>query len=613
MRNEAGTVSPKPEVGSRLYEGRSLEDQESIDAAQAVVHKLSDPEYILVGVAWPYASGPRHLGHAAGAYVPPDIFARYHRMAGNHVLMVSGSDMHGTPITVAADKQGISPRELAEENHLGIAESFRRLGLSYDLYTTTLTDIHYRVTQEFFLRLLEEGLLFQDTQPAMYDAEARRFLPDRYVEGTCPHCGFPDARGDQCDNCGRTLDPIDLIQPRSKLSGATPVTRDTTHFFLDLPKLQPRLEPWVAAASEHWRPAVTGFVQGWLKEGLRPRAITRDLDWGVPIPLEGFADKRIYVWFDAVIGYLSASMEWAERQGDPEAWRQWWTLRPDGSPPGRSYYFVGKDNIPFHAIIWPAMLLGYGGLALPYDVPANEYLTLGGQKLSSSRMYTARLPFLPEALDLFDADAIRFFLTINAPESRDTDFSWDEFQRRNNDELVATYGNAAHRLLSFLHSRYGGAVPEPGPPSSADEAMLAEARDAFALAAREIEAVHLRDGLRVAMALAGSLNRYLDEAAPWKTLKTDPERTATSLWTALQVIGALRVLTAPYLPFSAQRLHELLGEKDSVHDLRWEFRGVPAGRVLPKPEPLFRKLEDDELAELLDRLNPESEEAGVPG
>jgi methionyl-tRNA synthetase len=569
-------------------------------------------EQILVAVAWPYASGPRHLGHAAGAYVPPDIFARYHRMAGNNVLMVSGSDMHGTPITVAADKLGVSPRELAEENHLGIAESFRRLGLSYDLYTTTLTPIHYRVTQDFFLRLLEQGYLFQDTQLAMYDPQARRFLPDRYVEGTCPYCGFPDARGDQCDNCGRTLDPTDLINPRSKLTGATPETRETTHFFLDLPKLQARLEDWVAAEGGHWRPAVSGFVQGWFKEGLRARAITRDLDWGVPIPLEGYDDKRIYVWFDAVIGYLSASIEWAERQGDPDAWKRWWSLDPDGKPPGRSYYFVGKDNIPFHAIIWPAMLMGYGGLALPYDVPANEFLTLDGQKLSSSRTYTSRLPFLPEALDLFDADAIRFFLTINAPESRDTDFSWDEFQRRNNDELVATYGNAVHRLLAFAQSRFDGTVPEPGPLSAADEAMLARARATFTAVANEIEAVHLRDGLRAAMALAGELNRFLDEAAPWKSLKTDPERAATSLWTALQVISALRVLTAPFLPFSAQQLHEYLGDEGSVHDLPWAFVELPAGRALPPPQPLFRKLDDDELAALVNRLSDTMTVTGEP-
>jgi methionyl-tRNA synthetase len=571
-----------------------------------------ESDYILVGVAWPYASGPRHLGHAAGAYVPPDIFARYHRMAGDHVLMVSGSDMHGTPITVAADKLGVSARELAEANHLGIAESFRRLGLSYDLYTTTLTPIHYRVTQDFFTRLLEQGYLFQDTQPAMYDPEAQRFLPDRYVEGTCPHCGYTDARGDQCDNCGRTLDPTDLINPRSKLSGATPETRDTTHFFLDLPQFQERLQSWVDAESGHWRPAVVGFVQGWLKEGLRPRAITRDLDWGVPIPLEGFEDKRIYVWFDAVIGYLSASMEWAERQGDPDAWKQWWVLDEEGNAPGRSYYFVGKDNTPFHAIIWPAMLMGYGGLALPYDVPANEFLTLDGQKLSSSRTYTSRLPFLPEALDLFDADAIRFFLTINAPESRDTDFSWDEFQRRNNDELVATYGNAVHRLLSFTQSRFGGVVPEPGPLAPEDEAMLERARATFETVGEQIEAVRLRDGLLSVMALASALNRYLDEAAPWKTLKTDPERAATSLWTALQVVSALRVLTAPYLPFSAQQLHEYLGDEGDVHALPWAFRDLPAGRALLPPLPLFRKLDDEELAGLVGRLDEETVVTGEP-
>jgi methionyl-tRNA synthetase len=570
------------------------------------------PEYILVAVAWPYASGPRHLGHVAGSVMPADIFARYHRMAGDRVLMVSGSDMHGTPITVAADKRGMSARELAEENHRGIAESFRRLGLSYDLYTSTLTPIHYRATQAFFTRLLEQGYLFQDTQLAMYDPEAKRFLPDRYVEGTCPYCGFTDARGDQCDNCGRTLDATDLIDPRSKISGATPETRETTHFFLDLPKFQERLETWVASESDHWRPAVLGFVQGWLKEGLRPRAITRDLDWGVPIPLEGYEDKRIYVWFDAVIGYLSAAMEWAEQQGEPDAWKQWWELQPNGTPPGRSYYFVGKDNVPFHAIIWPAMLMGYGGLALPYDVPANEFLTLEGQKLSSSRTYTARLPFLPEALDLFDADAIRFFLTINAPESRDTDFSWDEFQRRNNDELVATYGNAVHRLLSFTQSRFGGVVPEPGPLSPADAAMLERTRAAFDAVAAAIEAVHLRDGLRAIMTLAGDLNRYLDDAAPWKTLKTEPERAATALWTALQVIGALRVLTAPYLPFSAQRLHEYLGETGSVHALPWAFRELPAGRRLPVPQPLFRKLDDEELTALVERLNPEPLVTGEP-
>ncbi len=574
---------------------------------------VREPELIFVGVAWPYASGPRHLGHAAGAYVPPDVFARYHRMVGNRVLMVSGSDMHGTPITVVADRRGVSPREVAEENHRGIADSFARLGLSYDLYTTTLTPTHYRVTQDFFLRLLEKDYLFQETTLAMYDPQARRFLPDRYVEGTCPHCGFPDARGDQCDNCGRTLDPTDLIDSRSKLTGATPETRETTHFFLDLPRFQEPLTEWVEASQERWRPAVAAFVLGWLREGLKPRAITRDLDWGVPIPLPGYDDKRIYVWFDAVIGYLSASIEWAERRGEPDAWKAWWELRPDGSAPGRSYYFIGKDNVPFHAIIWPAMLMGYGGLALPCDVPANEFLTIGGQKLSSSRTYTARLPFLPEALDLFDPDALRFFLTINAPENRDTDFSWDEFQRRNNDELVATYGNAVHRLLRFVQSRFGGTVPEPGQLAPADQAMLDEVAASFGAIGEAIAAVRLREGLRQVMGLAQALNRYLDDAAPWKAIKTEPGRAATAVWTALQVVGALRVLTAPFLPFSAQRLHGFLGGAGEIHRLPWAPAAVPAGQALSPPEPLFRKLEDDELADLLARLDPAAPATGEPG
>ena len=562
----------------------------------------SPPEHILVGVAWPYASGPRHLGHAAGAYVPPDIFARYNRMVGNHVLMVSGSDMHGTPITVVADQRGVSPREVAEENHRAIADAFARLGLSYDLYTTTLTSTHYRVTQDFFLRLLEGGYLFQDTTLAMYDPSANRFLPDRYVEGTCPHCGYDDARGDQCDNCGRTLDPTDLINPRSKFTGATPETRETTHFFLDLPQFQAPLEAWIDANKDRWRPAVAAFLLGWLREGLKPRAITRDLDWGVPIPLDGYDDKRIYVWFDAVIGYLSASVEWAERQGEPDAWKAWWELRPDGSPPGRSYYFIGKDNVPFHGIIWPALLMGYGGLALPYDIPANEFLTLGGKKLSSSRTHTARLPFLPEALDLFDADALRFFLTINAPENRDTDFTWDEFQRRNNDELVATYGNAVHRLLRFIHSRYDGVVPSPGELTGADRTMLDQSMRAFDEVGWQVAGCHFREGLRLVMTLAQALNRYLDETAPWKSIKTEPERAATTLWTALQVVSALRVLTAPFLPFSAQRLHEYLGDDGDVHALKWEPVPLPAGRPTRPAEPLFRKLEDDELAALVERL-----------
>ncbi len=560
------------------------------------------PEHILVGVAWPYASGPRHLGHAAGCYVPSDIFARYHRMAGNHVLMVSGSDMHGTPITVVADRRGVSPQTVAEENHAKIAESFARLGLSYDLYTTTLTENHRRVTQQFFLRLLERGYLFQDTTVAMFDPTAQRFLPDRYIEGTCPHCGYPDARGDQCDNCGRTLDPIDLINPRSTLTGATPETRETTHFFLDLPKFTEPLLAWVDASQSHWRPNVSAFTRNWLREGLKPRAITRDIDWGVPIPLEGYETKRIYVWFDAVIGYLSASIEWAERSGHPEAWHAWWDFKADGSARGRSFYFIGKDNIPFHAIIWPAMLLGYGDLALPFDVPANEFLTLDGRKLSSSRAYTARLPWLHEFLDLFDADLTRFYLIINGPETRDTDFSWEDFQRRTNDELVGTYGNAIHRLLRFTERQFGNRVPAPGTLTDRDQALVYQIGNTFNEVGSLIDGRHLRDALRAVMGLARLLNRYLDDAAPWITIKTDRTAAATSIWTALQVVSAFRILTAPFMPFSAQRLHEWLGGTDAVHGLPWRAFPLAADQSLLTAEPLFRKIDDDELAAIVQRF-----------
>lgn len=561
-----------------------------------------EPEHILVGVAWPYASGPRHLGHAAGCYVPSDIFARYHRMIGDHVLMVSGSDMHGTPITVVADRRGVSPQTVAEENHRSISESFTRLGLSYDLYTTTLTENHRRVTQQVFLKLLEQGYLFQDTTVAMFDPEAQRFLPDRYVEGTCPHCSYPDARGDQCDNCGRTLDPIDLINPRSKLTGATPETRETTHFFLDLPKFTEPLLAWVEDSQAHWRPNVSAFTRNWLREGLKARAITRDIDWGVPIPLNGFENKRIYVWFDAVIGYLSASIEWAERHGTPDAWRAWWDADTPERAASRSFYFIGKDNIPFHAIIWPAMLMGYGGLALPFDVPANEFLTLDGRKLSSSRAYTARLPWLHEFLDLFDADTLRFYLTINAPETRDTDFSWEDFQRRTNDELVGTYGNAIHRLLRFTERQFENHVPVPVPLTERDEALLGQIDGTFREVGSLIDGRHLRDALRAVMGLARSLNRYLDDAAPWTLIKTDRDAAGTAIWTALQVVSAFRTLTAPFLPFSAQRLHEWLGGADTVDRLAWQAIPLPSGQLLMAVEPLFRKIDDDYLAEVINRF-----------
>ena len=548
-------------------------------------------EHILVCVAWPYAKSSTHVGQIIGAYLPADTFARYHRLAGNHVLMVSGSDEHGTPILVDAEREGVTPREFVARYHSQICDVWNRLGMTWDLYTETGTENHYRITQDFFLTLYDKGYVFKDTMQSPYCPTDRRFLPDRYVEGTCPHCEYPSARGDQCDNCGRTLDPIDLISPRCRLCGSRESTleiRDTDHFFLDLPKLQEPLMAWLSEGKEHWRTNTLGFALNWLKEGLRPRAITRDLDWGVPIPLEGYEDKRIYVWFDAVIGYFSASVEWAVRQGTPEAWKTWW-VPGQADPPVKSYYYIGKDNIPFHTIIWPAILIGYGNRNLPYDVPANEFMTMSGAKASSSR---GNVIWTRDVLDRYGADTLRYYLSITAPEGRDTDFTFEELIRRNNDELVATYGNAVHRTLTFVQSKFGGVVPQPQDLREADREILAEVDRGFTLVGHNIAQCHFKEGLIAAMAVARAANRYLDEQAPWKQIKVDHEAAGTTIYVILQVISGLHVLLSPYLPFSSQKLHHYLGFNGDVSKVGWRTTTVPAGIKLPSPSPLFPKLEE---------------------
>jgi methionyl-tRNA synthetase len=383
------------------------------------------PETIYIGVAWPYANGPAHQGHIAGVYLPADIFARYHRTKGNRVLMVSGSDQHGTPITVRAEREGRTPAEVVAETHPVFLEIWQRLGISFDLYTSTGTETHRRVVQDLFLQLLDQGDIYKATMELPYDPVERRFLPDRYVEGTCPHCGYEKARGDQCDNCGRTLDPKDLINMRSVFSGATPEMRQSEHFFLRLSAYQDRLMEWASTNKDHWRRHVLNFTLGYLREGLHDRAITRDIDWGVEIPLPGYEDKRIYVWFEAVTGYLSASQEWAQRQGDPDAWKPWWT-----DPAAKPYYFLSQDNIPFHTIIWPMMLMAAGGLNLPYDVPATQWMNLGGRKASKSANWAV---WMPEYLSRYDPDPLRYYLAAAMPEVATSDFTWGEFLRRNND------------------------------------------------------------------------------------------------------------------------------------------------------------------------------------
>src|SRR6478672_7087593 len=448
---------------------------------------------VLTAVAWPYANGPRHIGHVSGFGVPSDVFSRYRRMAGDAVLMVSGTDEHGTPIQVQADAEGLTPRELADKYNRVIVNDLQGLGLAYDLFTRTTTSNHYEVVQKLFSALYENRYVFTRTAMGAISPSTGRTLPDRYVEGTCPICGYPAARGDQCDNCGNQLDPADLINPRSKINGETPVFRETEHYFLDLPAFAEVLGSWLQAKAGHWRPNVLKFSLN-LLDDLQPRAITRDLDWGVPVPLDGWRDqptKRIYVWFDAVIGYLSASIEWARRSGDADAWRAWWN-----EPDAESYYFMGKDNIVFHAEIWPAMLLGYNGqgarggqpgplgtLNLPSEVVSSEYLTMEGRKFSSSR---AVVIYVRDFLARYDVDALRYYVAVAGPENQDTDFTWSEFVRRNNDELVATWGNLVNRAVSFA-ARNIGSVPGAGHLTDADHEVIEHSRQAFGSVGAELQ------------------------------------------------------------------------------------------------------------------------------
>lgn len=586
---------------------------------------------IVVAVAWPYASGPRHIGHVAGFGVPSDTFARYHRLRGNDVLMVSGTDEHGTPVMVAADATGESPRETAERYNELIRTDLRNLGLSYDLFTRTTTRNHYRVVRDVFRTLYDRGFVVERTARGAFSAATGRTLPDRYIEGTCPICGFGEARGDQCDNCGNQLDPEDLLDPRSRLDGSVPVFKETQHLFLDLPAFRDALAAWIGG-QKHWRPNVRQFSLNFVDE-LKPRAITRDLDWGVPIPVPGYeerGDKRIYVWFDAVVGYLSAAVEWAANRGTPDAWREWWQ-----NPEAEHYYFMGKDNIVFHTVIWPSILLGYGAggvigagrgeLELPDNIVSSEFLTMEGKRFSTSRGIGI---YVRDFLARYDPDALRYFLSIAGPETQDTDFTWSEFVRRNNDELVGTWGNLVNRTLQSAHRNFG-AVPQPGPLTQADEALLAEVEAGFETVGSLIEAARFKNGLQESMRLAGLANRYLSDQEPWAVIKEDRARAGTILYVALRAIDNLRILLAPYLPFSAQRLHELLGhdgwlagplefrevaEGDATHVVltgdfatwtgaRWAPSELPPGRPLPAPEPLFRKLDPERVvAEELARM-----------
>lgn len=593
---------------------------------------------ILIAVAWPYASAKIHVGNITGAYLPADILARYHRLRGRQVMMVSGSDSHGTPVTVRADEEGVTPEEVYKRFHGEFIELFQKLGLTYDIFTSTHTSNHFDVAQKLFLSLKENGYLYTETSRQWYSSEQERFLPDRYVEGTCYFCGNPGARSDQCDKCGHLLEAEKLIDPRSKIDNSTPELRVTTHFYLDLEKLEDEVAAFLRERQDYWRPNVVRQSLGQIEsEGLHGRPITRDLTWGVPVPVEGWDEKCMYVWFEAVIGYLSGVVEWGLLHDDPNAWRYWWT-----NDDSKTLYCIGKDNIPFHAIIWPAELIGVGKsfdakmeaenpqpLVLPYDVPANEFMNLEGRKISGSKNWAV---WGLDSLERYDPDPIRYYLTVNMPETRDSDWDWEEFYQRNNNELVATWGNLANRVLSFAYKNWDGRVPDPGELRESDQALLVTLKEGFKNVEGHLEAVKLRAAVQEAMRLAAEVNKYLDTAAPWFEIKEDRTAAAKSIYTAMQAIDWLKIIFSPFLPHTSENLHQFLGyekplfgqltteeveDELSTHtvmlydpdnslsageDDLWQPGELEAGKAFKKPEPLFKKLENSIVEEERARL-----------
>ena len=582
------------------------------------------PENILIAIAWPYANAEIHVGNITGSHLPGDIVARYHRLKGNNVLMVSGTDSHGTPVTIRADAEGKPVEDVYKHFHQSFIDVFEGYGITYDLFTSTHTENHFKVSQAIFLALKQNGYLYTEIRPQWYSPAAGKFLPDRYVEGTCYICDYEGARSDQCDRCGNVLEPEKLLNPRSKIDDSTPELRDTEHYFLDLSKLESKVADFLRARQSYWRETVSGQSLGQIEsDGHRPRPITRDLDWGIPLAEEGWESKRIYVWFEAVIGYLSAAIEWSKVSGSGEAWREWWT-----NPAAKSFYFIGKDNIFFHAAWWPAQLMGAGSafmkifageevsLTLPYDVPANQFMNLEGEKISGSRNWAV---WGRDALTRYDPDALRYYLTTNMPEAKDSDWSWDDFVARNNNELVATWGNLANRVLSFSFKHWDGHVPpvDVSQLREADRNLLAAIEAGFDTVSGFYETVKLRDALRESLRLATEVNRYLDANAPWTAIKTDRDSAALTIYTALRAIDSLKVLFAPILPFTCATLHgffsyqdplygeqytetvaDSLGEhtvlryKAGTEALSWKPSNLQPGQPLQQPAPLFKKLDE---------------------
>jgi len=597
------------------------------------------PENILIAIAWPYSNAEIHVGNITGSHLPGDIVARYHRLKGNNVLMVSGTDSHGTPVVIAADKEGKPVEEVYKKYHDTFIDVFKGYGITYDLFTSTHTENHFKVSQNIFLALQKNGFMFKQFSKQWYSPSANKFLPDRYVEGTCYICGFENARSDQCDRCGNVLEPDKLINPRAKTGDGALELRETEHFYLDLSKLEPDVKKFLKDRADHMRDTVIGESLGKIEaEGLKPRPITRDLDWGIPVPVEGWDGKCLYVWFEAVIGYLSAPIEWGKLSAEKDAWREWWT-----NPDAKQFHFIGKDNIFFHTSLWPAELMGVGSafmelfandevpLILPFDVPANQFMNLEGEKISGSRNWAV---WGRDALTRYDPDALRYYLTVNMPEAKDSDWDWKEFVARNNNELVATWGNLANRVLSFCYKNWDGCVPDistdgqPPVPTLRDEDrnLIATIENGFNTVGSELEAVRLRIALGEAMRLATAVNQYLDQTAPWSSIKTDRDAASKTIYTALRAIDSLKVMFAPFLPFTSERLHSFFGYETplfgeqyteevqdalgthkvlkykGVNGLQWKPSDLKPGTKLNQPGPLFKKLEEKVIEEERERL-----------
>ncbi len=534
---------------------------------------------ILVAVAWPYASGSRHLGHIGGAYLPADIFARYHRVVGNNVLMVSGSDVHGTPITVRADAEGVEPIDIVNKYHNEFLGYWEKLDISWDNYTTTMTDTHIEVVHDIFNKLLEKGFIDKQKSLQAYDPGENKFLPDRYVEGTCPYCSYNEARGDQCDSCSKTLDPEELINPISKISGNKAEFKETEHFFLKLSLLEEQLASWLDE-KEGWRPHVINWAKSFVKDGLQDRAITRDLDWGIEIPVDDLGSgKKIYVWFEAVIGYLSASKEWAKNKGNEKEWTEWWN-----NESAETYYFIGKDNVPFHAVIWPSILLAYEGLNLPTNVPANQYILVKGEKASASRGVGKTLQ---EYLDEWNPDALRYALASALPEQSDTEISEDEMIRRNNEELVAAWGNLVQRVFTQIQNNFSK-ISEIDEANDVDKKLLKEMSESYDIVGQLVEKVELKAALQESMRYVSKVNGYLNETEPWKVIKEDEKRAGRILYTALEAIDSCANLLYPFMPSTSDLVRSAIPRET---ENLWGLNKIKTGVELKEIGLLFNKFD----------------------